>query len=115
MKSYKTVSAKEGVQPARPRRDGTRKMGLDMHQRHQGELPKEDNKQTRDQSECGTTMEEGTKEMDLSKVDNENRYTLYPYKVGKDEYDTYNNIDFFKLGEDHSLIKNAAKKPGAGK
>ena len=115
MKSYKTVSGKVGVQPARPRKDGVRKAALDLHQRHQGELPKGDTAQTRSQSDCGTTMEEGTKEMDLSKVDNENRYTMYPYKVGKDEYDTYNNIDFGKLHDDFAPIKNAAKKPGAGK
>lgn len=94
---------------------GDKEKSLDMHQRKQGELPPQVDK-TKDQNYCGTTMEEGTQDMDLDDVDNENKEMYNGYKVGKDKEDTYKNVDFFspKLGEDHRLIVDAAKKPGAG-
>lgn len=92
---------------------GNKESKLDMHQRKQGELPKQVDK-TKDQKYCGTDMREGTQEMDLADVDNDNKEDYNGYKVGKDKEDTYKNTDFFKLGEDHRLIVDAAKKPGAG-
>lgn len=117
MKSYGTRTGTSEPQNKKKRQvlPGDKERPLDLHQRKQGELPKEDTAQSKSAARCGTDMEEGTAYMDLADVDNDNKETLAPYKVGKDKLDTYKNIDFFKLGEDHSLIKDAKKKSGAGK
>lgn len=85
---------------------------IDMHQRKQGELPKED---TAKKKNAGGVDCPAEQTMDLDKVDNDNKDSHnMEEKSGKDKEDTYVNIDFGKLHNDFSLIKDAKKKPGAG-
>lgn len=77
---------------------------IDMHQRKQGETPKE------------TFMDapkNGVQEMDLNDVDNENKSNYQADKIARKLPET-KNIDFGKMHDDFSLIKDAKKKPGAG-
>lgn len=91
------------------------KKKLDMHQRKQGELPPaSEDKKSKSQEYCGTDNEAGTEEMDLSKVDNENKENFNEFALARKKED-WHNWDIDAGHGDRRPTVVSKKEAGAGK
>lgn len=84
---------------------------IDLSKRKQGELPKGSDAKGKDDGRSAPKYEQ---EMDLAKVDNDNReINDTPKKVNYGP--KFKTDELFRLADDHSLTVVSKKKSGAGK